>query len=635
MNKTLDPHRRWTVRDAADAYGVHAWGREHFGINDRGHLTVGYDGAHVDLKVLVDDLTRRGLSLPLLIRFAGLLEARIALLNEAFARAIGEYGYKGSYRGVYPIKVNQSRKVVEGITRAGRQWHYGLEAGSKPELLAAMALLDDEEALVICNGYKDEHYVETALLASKLRRAVVIVAEKPGELALIRKVSEQLGIRPSVGIRMRLSARGAGKWESSGGDRAKFGLTAAEILTAVENLREWGMLDCLRLLHFHLGSQITAIRNIKDALREGTRMYTELVKLGCQDLRYFDVGGGLGVDYDGSQTNFEASMNYSVQEYANDVVWAMQEACEEDELPHPTLVTESGRAVVAHHSVLVIDVIGTTTPTPDEDLEPPPDDASDLAHNLWEIYTGVSRKNLREFYHDALEYKDQMLQLFNLGHLSLAERARCERFFWASCKRMAELARTMQRQPEELKALERNLCDTYFCNFSMFQSLPDAWAVDQLFPIMPIHRLNEAPTRHGVLADITCDSDGLIDAFIDPRDIKDTLDLHDLNGQPYYLGIMLTGAYQEILGDLHNLFGDTHVISVEITGEGTYSVDEVVYGDTVSDVLRYVDYEPNALINQLRKQIEVAVRESRMSLDESRNLMQRFRDGLASYTYLE
>ncbi len=627
--------RRWTIKEAQETYGVSLWGRDHFSINDQGHLTVGAAEATVDLKLLVDDLSKRGIQLPLLIRFSGLLESRIRLLHQAFHNAIAEYGYGGDYRGVYPIKVNQSRKVVEGITAYGREFHYGLEAGSKPELLAVMALLDDRDALVVCNGYKDRQYIETALLASKLRNSVVIVIEKPSELALVREVAEELEIAPQIGIRIKLSARGSGKWEQSGGDHAKFGLNASEILAALEQLREWNMLDCLRLLHFHLGSQITAIRSIKDALREATRMYTELVKLGCNKLQYFDVGGGLGVDYDGSQTNFDSSMNYTVQEYANDVVWAVQEACDDVDIPHPTLVSESGRAVVAHHSVLVINVIGVNNAAPPGTPKQPADDAPDVIHNLWHAYEDVNRKNVREHFHDALELKDQMLSLFNLGHLSLKERADCELLFWAACRKMAGIAAGMSRVPKELDALERILGDTYFCNFSMFQSVPDMWAVDQLFPIMPIHRLNEQPTRRGILADITCDSDGTIDQFIDARDVKNTLPLHEPDGSEYYLAVMLTGAYQEILGDMHNLFGDTHVVNVSFAEKGGYIVDEVIYGDTVSDVLQYVDYQPKVLTNNLRAQVEAAVRLELMTLEESRYLMQRYRESLSAYTYLE
>jgi len=635
IHSVADPLRRWSIKDSSQTYGVEQWGRDYFSINETGNLVLSSGKGSVDLKLLADDLVKRGIQLPILIRFSDLLESRIRILNEAFASAIREYGYRGVYRGVYPIKVNQARKVVEAITRFGKPFHYGLEAGSKPELLAAMAMLDDDQALVVCNGYKDDHYIETALLTSKLDRTVIIVVEKPSELELIARAAERLGVKPSIGIRMRLSTKGAGKWESSGGDRAKFGLSATEILNAMDLLRGWDLLGSVKLLHFHLGSQISSIRTVKDALREGTRMYIELAKLGCTGLRYFDVGGGLGVDYDGSQTSFDSSMNYTVQEYANDVVWSMCEACDAEGIEHPSLVSESGRAVVAHHSVLVVNVIGVTESAPAEPPPEPGDDDHDVARNLWEIYRTVSRKNLRECFHDAIDNKDQVLQLFNLGNLSLQERAACERLFWAACHRMASIVRTLPRVPEELKALERMLSDTYFCNFSMFQSLPDLWAVDQLFPIIPIHRLSEEPTRRAVLADITCDSDGKIDAFIDAHDVKDTLELHGPNGEPYYLGIMLTGAYQEILGDLHNLFGDTHVVQVQLTGDNSYEIDEVTPGDTITEVLQYVDYSPTVLVNRLRDNIEAALRRGTMTLEESKQLMVRFQDGLKSYTYLE
>ena len=633
-NDLLHRHR-WTVNDALDLYGVRAWGRQFFAINEQGNLTVTHPRGTLDLKQLVDHIEQRGIQLPLLIRFADLIESRIRHLNEAFATAIHQYDYEGEYRGVYPIKVNQSRKVVEETVRFGKRYHYGLEAGSKPELLAVMAMLEDPEALIVCNGYKDDQYIAMALLASKMRRNVVVVVEKPSEIDLIRRVSQELGVRPTIGIRLRLSTRGAGKWQESGGDVAKFGLSASEIVTALEKLSTWDMLDCVRLLHFHAGSQITSIRAVKDALREASRMYVELVKAGCEKMAYFDVGGGLAVDYDGSQTNFDSSMNYTIQEYANDVVSAIQEACDEEELPHPCLVSESGRAVVAHHSVLVVNVMGVTGTAEPTPPTAPTEDEHDLVHNLWEVYSTVGRKNLLECYHDALEYKDQVLTRFNLGDLTLSERARCERLFWASCHRFSAIAQELTRQPEEMRLLHRLLGDTYFCNFSMFQSLPDAWAVDQLFPIMPIHRLNEKPTRHGVLADITCDSDGLINQFIDLRDVKRSLELHEPNGESYHLGIMLTGAYQEILGDLHNLFGDTNMVHVSISGDGDYEIDEVVQGDNVTDVLRYVDYSAEELVRRLRKHIEAAVRTGDMSLAESRDLVSRYRAGLDSYTYLE
>jgi arginine decarboxylase len=615
-----DPLRRWTIADALDTYNVARWGCGYFGINEQGNVVVtprpeGSAGAGtIDMKALIDELTGRGIQLPILLRFSDILRSRIELLNSAFNQAIKEADYKGQYRGVYPIKVNQNRTVVEEIIEYGRPWHYGLEAGSKPELLAIMAIHQDEEALVVCNGYKDDEYIETALLASKLGRTVILVIEKPSEVDQIRRVSQRLGVRPILGIRARLSSRGAGRWEQSGGDRAKFGLSAADMVEAVKKLEAWGELDCLQLIHFHLGSQISAIRSIKNALREGGRLFVELHKMGATSMRYFDIGGGLGVDYDGSQTNFASSMNYSVQEYANDVVYTVKELCDDEEVPHPTLVSESGRAVAAHHSVLVVNVLGVTE---FDDITIPrelPKGADPLVVNMSDTYTHVNSKNLLESYHDAVEYKDQVLQLFNLGHLSLADRVMCEQLFWGVCQKILSIVR----------------------NFSMFQSVPDSWAVDQLFPIVPIHRLNEEPTRRATLADITCDSDGKIDSFIDLRDVKHTLELHPrAEGEDYYLGIFLVGAYQEILGDLHNLFGDTNTVHVSLSADGHYEIKDVVAGDTVAEVLRYVDYEPSELLSRLRNNVEVALRKKLITLEESRTLINRFRQGMISYTYLE
>lgn len=633
-----DPLRRWTIADSLETYSINRWGCGYVSISEKGNLLItprGPEHGAIDMKALVDELTQRGIQLPILLRFSDILRSRIELLNSAFERAIADYGYQGSYRGVYPIKVNQSRKVVEEIIQFGRRYHYGLEAGSKPELLAIMALHDDPEALIVCNGYKDDEYIETALLASKLGRTVILVAEKPHEIDQIHQVAKKLAVPPRLGIRARLSSRGAGRWEQSGGDRSKFGLSAPEMLQAVGKLREWGELSCLNLLHFHLGSQISAIRSIKNALREAGRVYVELYKMGCANLTYFDVGGGLGVDYDGSQTNFASSMNYTVQEYANDVVYSLQEICDSAEVPHPTVVTESGRAVAAHHAVLVVDVLAVSEFDTWQVPKELPEDAPPLIMNLYETYELANRKNLLETYHDAVEYKDQVLQLFNLGHLSLEHRALCEQLFWAISQRILAIVRTLPHIPEELEGLETTLTDTYFCNFSTFQSLPDAWAVDQLFPILPIHRLDEEPTRRGILADITCDSDGKIDSFIDVRDVKKALELHAKNGRDYYLGMFLVGAYQEILGDMHNLFGDTNTVHVAMDAEGNYYIDEVVVGDTVAEVLRYVDYEPNDLLRRLRNHVEHAVRRNWITLDESRQLIKHFCEGLSGYTYLE
>jgi arginine decarboxylase len=618
-------------------YAIRNWGAGYFGINDKGNVCVHPGGPATpsfDLKELVDEVRRRGISLPLLIRFTDVLRHRVVHLNEAFRKAISEHNYKGQYRGVYPIKVNQHRYVAEQITDAGRPYQYGLEAGSKPELLAVMALLDDPEALVICNGYKDEEYVETALYASKLGRKVVMVVEKPSELLLIAEVARKTGIKPRLGMRVRLSTRGAGKWEASGGDRSKFGLSSNELMDAIAFMREAGLMDCFELLHFHLGSQISNIRNVKNALREVGRFYVEVRRLGAP-LQYIDVGGGLGVDYDGSQTNFASSMNYTTEEYANDVVFSVMEACDAAQVPHPNLVSESGRAVVAHHAMLVTEVLGNSgfdvPPMPDH----LPDNAPQVVKNLYAAFRDVTNKNLLETYHDAAEYKDETLTLFSLGHLTLEQRVLAENLFWSICHKVLRIARETGEMGEELENLEHMLSDTYFCNFSVFQSLPDSWAIDQLFPVMPIHRLTERPTRRAVLADITCDSDGKIEKFIDKREVKDDIQLHALNDDEYYLGIFLVGAYQEILGDLHNLFGDTHTIQVSLAPGGGYLIDRVVEGDTVTEVLNYVAYNKDDLIAKMRGFTEQALRGGKITLDESRQILRVYEAGLAGYTYLE
>ncbi|HEY7372686.1 MAG TPA: biosynthetic arginine decarboxylase [Polyangia bacterium] len=637
MSTAVGIPRKWTVADSAEVYGVKYWGHNYFSVAESGNVQAnpsGPDGPAIDLKELVDEVARRGIGLPLLIRFSDVLRSRIVELNETFKSAIAEYGYKGQFKGVYPIKVNQHRYVVEEIIRFGRPYHYGLEAGSKPELLAVMAMLDDEEALIVCNGYKDEEYIETALMASKLGRTVLIVVEKFSELGLIAETAKKIGVRPRIGIRVKLAAKGSGRWEASGGDRSKFGLSTREVVEAINFLRANDLLNCFELLHFHLGSQISAIRAVKNALREAGRFYVEVCKLGAP-LKYFDAGGGLGVDYDGSQTNFASSMNYTTQEYANDIVFSLQEICDAAGVPHPTIVTESGRAVVAHHSMLVVDILGVG----EFDVGKAPDkiarDTSRVVKNLFETYKEVSRKNVLESYHDALEYKEEALQLFNLGNLSLSERVVAEDVFWAICQKLLKIVREMREVPEELEGLERALSDTYFCNFSMFQSLPDIWAIDQLFPIMPIHRLGEEPTRRAVLADITCDSDGKIDHFIDRRDVKSVLELHPVNGQDYYLGIFLIGAYQEILGDLHNLFGNTNTVHVSLAEGGGYQIEHVVTGDTVTDVLKYVSYSREELVARVRRFAELAVRANRMSLEETRSMLRMYEEGLAGYTYLE
>jgi arginine decarboxylase len=635
---TVPLSRRWTPADSLDLYNVRGWGNDYFSVDSRGNMIVhpgGHGSPAIDLKELVDEVRERGIGLPLLIRFSEIIKARVVELNEAFGRAITEYGYRGAYRGVYPIKVNQDRYLVERLVDYGRPYHFGLEAGSKPELLAVMAMLDDEDALVICNGYKDEEYIETALLASRLGRRVILVVEKPSELPLIRQMSQRMGIRPRIGVRSRLSARGAGHWEASGGDRSKFGLSGRDLLDAVAFMRENDLLDSFELLHFHLGSQISSIRSVKDGLREASQVYVNLVQMGAP-LGYLDVGGGLGVDYDGSQTNFTSSLNYTLQEYANDIVFGILEVCDSRGVPHPTIVSESGRATVAHHAVLVIDVLGTAEFSVGKLPRKPPADAELPLRNLFETYREVSRKNLLESYHDAISYRDECQSLFNLGHLSLENRGLAEDLFWATCQKILKITRTLPQVPEDLEGLERTLADTYFCNFSVFQSLPDSWAIDQLFPIVPIHRLEEEPSNRAVLADITCDSDGKIDHFIDRRDVKDVLELHPyVQGQPYYLGAFLVGAYQEILGDLHNLFGDTNTVHVSLDEEDDYRIEGVVNGDTVTDVLRYVRYDRGELVAKVRRATEAALRAKRMTFEESKTLLRRYEEGLSGYTYLE
>jgi len=629
---------RWTAADSMDLYNINGWGNNYFSVNGRGHISVhpaGNGAPAIDLKDLVDEVRQRGIGLPLLIRFSEIIKARVVELNEAFGRAMSEYGYRNVYRGVYPIKVNQDRYLVERLVTYGRPYHFGLEAGSKPELLAVIAMLEDEEALIVCNGYKDEEYVETALLASKLGRNVILVVEKPSELALIRQIAGKTGVRPRLGIRSRLSARGAGHWEASGGDRSKFGLSGRDLLNAIDYLREHQLLDCFELLHFHLGSQISSIRSVKDALREAAQIYVNLVKMGAS-LRYLDVGGGLGIDYDGSNTNFASSLNYTLQEYANDIVFGVMEVCDHDEVPHPILVSESGRATVAHHAVLIVEALGVAEFSVGKLPRQLPLDAELPLKHLFETHREVSRKNLLESYHDAIAYRDECLSLFNLGHLSLENRGLAEDLFWATCQKILKITRTLPQVPEDLEGLERTLADTYFCNFSVFQSLPDSWAIDHLFPILPIHRLQEEPANRAVIADITCDSDGKIDHFIDRRDVKNVIELHSLQpGSPYYLGAFLVGAYQEILGDLHNLFGDTNTVHVSLDAEEGYTIDGVVTGDSVADVLRYVRYNRGDLVARVRQAAEAALRAKRMTLEESRLLVGRYEEGLSGYTYLE
>jgi arginine decarboxylase len=630
-----EPTERWNIVDAGELYDVASWGKGYFSVGANGHLWVHptKDAARgIDLRELVEKLELRGISLPILVRFAEILKHRLGEMHQAFANSIGEHGYKGSYCCVYPIKVNQQRQVVEEVFKFGRPYHFGLEAGSKPELLAVLAVADNETP-IICNGFKDDEYIEMVMLAKKIGRQIIPVVEKYSELDLIVKHSRRVGVDPTIGLRVKLAARGSGRWKSSGGYRSKFGLTVSEALQALDLLKAEGLEGSLELLHFHLGSQITNIRQIKAAVIEAARIYVELKRSGA-GLKYLDVGGGLGIDYDGSQTDFESSVNYTLQEYANDVVYHIQSVCDEAEVPHPIIVSESGRAIAAYHSVLVFNVMGVTG-FGEESFEPVPEDAEQPLIDLQETYRSLSSKNLLESFHDAQQALDSALNLFSLGYLPLAQRSQAEKLYWTICRRVHRMAKELEFFPEDLEGLDGMLADTYFCNFSLFQSMPDSWAVKQLFPIMPIHRLDEMPSRSGVLGDISCDSDGKIDQFIDRRDVKRTLPLHPFNGEPYVLGAFLVGAYQEILGDLHNLFGDTNAVHVSLGDNGDVILDTVIRGDTVREVLDYVQFNSKALLEEFRRDVETALREGKIGYEESGRLLRFYEDGLNGYTYLE
>ncbi|MEL7369346.1 MAG: biosynthetic arginine decarboxylase [Myxococcota bacterium] len=640
----------WTTRDSAELYGIAGWGNGYFDINDEGHVILTSEAtgtSPIDLKKAVDDLVRRGLSLPLLIRFTDILRRRIEEIYGAFGDKIEEYGYKGRYRAVMPIKVNQQRHVVEELLEQGSDFDIGLEAGSKPELLVAIAMLPEKSGLIVCNGYKDLAYIEAALLAQRLGHKTLLIVDRFDELQLIIDTSRRLGIDPSLGVRCKLSAKGSGKWAESGGDRSKFGLTATELVRTVEVLSQAGMLNRLQCLHFHIGSQITAIRAIKDAMGEAVRIFTDLYKMGAP-MAYLDVGGGLAVDYDGSKANFHASRNYSLAEYAADIVYSVGSALDEAGIPHPTIISESGRALVAYHSALIFNVVGHAEESKPTPRPPRPtaetngavssaSEASEhqLIEELREVEATVTRKNYHEAYHDAVQLKEDALSLYRHGILDLRDRATVEGLFWSTCRKIWRIVKDLEYVPEDIEPLERQLANTYYCNFSLFQSVPDSWAVKALFPVMPIHRLNQKPNRRGILADLTCDSDGKMDQFIGLHDVKDCLELHPYEpGETYLLGTFLVGAYQEVLGDLHNLFGDVHAVHLA-SGPTGYRVKSVIEGDTVRDVLGYVSYGHRQLMDRLRQSIEGALGRGTMSLEQSAVLVRNFEAGLSGYTYLE
>ena len=625
----------WTIEDSEELYRISSWGDPYFSISPDGHLTVspkGDRGGSLDLFELVEAIKQRNLNLPLLIRFSDILEDRIERLNACFAKAITRYKYNGTYRGVFPVKCNQQRQLLEDIVRFGKPFQFGLEAGSKPELLIALATLDTPDALLICNGYKDQDYVETAMLGQRLGQKPIIVIEQMTEIDLVIAASQRLNIRPNIGVRAKLSTKGSGRWGVSAGDRAKFGLTVPEILEVVERLRQHAMLDCLQLLHFHIGSQISAISVVKEALREASRIYVELAQLGAP-MQYLDVGGGLGVDYDGSKTTFYASKNYSIQNYANDVVAEVQEACQAKGVAVPSLVSESGRAIASHQSVLVFDVLGTSE-AQGLDFDVPKEDEHAILRELYDIYQNLNPKTVQELYNDAIQFKEEAISLFNFGYLSLTERAKAERLFWACCRKVMAVAQETDFVPEDIEELSQSMASLYYINLSVFQSMPDTWAIDQLFPILPIHRLDEEPICRGTLADLTCDSDGKINQFIDLRDVKHTLELHPIIPQQnYYLGMFLGGAYQEIMGNLHNLFGDTNAVHIRMTPKG-YRVEHVVKGDTMTEVLGYVQYNAGDMVESIRRRSEQALQENQITLQESQLLLEHYEQSLGQYTYL-
>jgi arginine decarboxylase len=633
-----DTLSRWTSDDAADLYGVRNWGMGFFDVCEKGSVVVRPRGKGSDFCIsmtdIIEGLKARGVAMPVLLRFGDILASRIAAINGSFAKAIAEAGYGAPYRGVYPIKVNQQQQVIEDIVNFGRPFHFGLEAGSKAELIAALAYINDPEALVVCNGYKDAEFIDLALYALKMGIQAVLVIEMPSELELIMTRAERMGVRPRLGVRAKLAARGGGHWTDSGGDRSQFGLTAPQMIDLVDALRAAGRLDTLEMLHYHQGSQIPNIRSIRSGIVEAARVYVDLVREGAR-MGMVNVGGGLAVDYDGSHSNFASSANYNIDEYAADIVETVMQVTGAAGVPHPVIVSESGRATVAHHSALLFDIFDVSrfeSHSPPEGLA---DDAHEMLKKLLEVRDLVTAKNAQECYHDAVFYRDELRSLFNQGTVSLRERALGERLFWTIISRVADETRNRKYVPEELEDLETAIADVYLGNFSVFQSLPDSWAIEQLFPIMPVNRLNEAPGRRAVLADITCDCDGKIDRFIDLHDVKKTLPLHDVNGREYYLGVFLVGAYQETLGDLHNLLGDTNVVSVKLGPSGELEYAREIQGDTVADVLSYVEYDPDDLIDQMRRTAERAVRDGRITAEERREIMAAYEAGLRGYTYFE
>ena len=629
--------KKWTIEDSKELYNISGWGTSYFGINSKGdiYVTPCKDNTEIDLRDIMDELILRDVTPPVLLRFPDILDSRIEKTSYCFEKAKQKYDYKGENFIIYPIKVNQMQPVVEEIISHGRKFNLGLEAGSKPELHAVIAVQCQSDSLIICNGYKDQSYIELALLAQKMGKRIFIVVEKLNEIDIIAQAAKKLNVKPNLGIRIKLASSGSGKWAESGGDASKFGLTSSELLQALATLDEKGLHDSLRLIHFHIGSQITKIRRIQTALTEAAQYYVNLRKMGY-NVDFVDCGGGLGVDYDGTRSsNSGSSVNYSIQEYVNDCVYAFVDAANKSEIEHPNIITESGRSLAAHHSVLIIDVLETASlPEMPEEFEAKESDHQ-LVRDLYDIWDNIDSRNMLEDWHDAEQIREEALELFSHGMVDLKTRAEIEAMYWSVCHEINNIAKNMKHVPEELRNLDKLLADKYFCKFSLFQSLPDSWAIDQLFPVMPIQRLNECPSRNATLQDITCDSDGKITNFVTGNRIGHVLPVHPLKRtEPYYLGVFLIGAYQEILGDMHNLFGDTNAVHVSVK-DGSYHIDQIFDGETVEEVLEYVQYNPKKLVRQLEIWVTKSVKQGRISLEEGKEFLSNYRSGLYGYTYLE
>lgn len=629
--------RKWRVEDSIELYNISGWGINYFSVNEKGNITATpkKNGVSVDLKELLDELQLRDISTPVLLRFPDILDNRIEKISTCFKKASEEYGYEGQSHLIYPIKVNQMRPVVEELVSHGKKFNIGLEAGSKPELHAVIAINTDPNSLIICNGYKDESYIELALLAQKMGKRVFIVVEKLNELPLIAKIAKRLKITPNIGIRIKLASSGSGKWEESGGDGSKFGLNSSELLEALAYMEKNNMQESLRLIHFHIGSQVTKIRRIKTALREAAQFYVQLHSMGFK-VEFVDIGGGLGVDYDGTRSSYsESSVNYSIQEYVNDSIATMVDAANKNEIPHPNIITESGRSLTAHHSVLVFEVLETATLPEWNENEEIAEDDHELLREIYEIWDGLNQARMLEAWHDAQQIREEALDLFSLGMLNLKTRAQVERLYFSIAREIYQMAGRSKHAPEELKQLSKLLPDKYFCNFSLFQSLPDSWAIDQVFPIVPIHRLDERPDKTATLQDITCDSDGKIDNFISNGNQSAYLPVHSKKkNEGYYLGVFLVGAYQEILGDLHNLFGDTNAVHISVD-EDSYKIEQMIDGETVAEVLDYAQYNAKKLVRTVETWVTSCVKQGSITVEEGKEFLSNYRSGLYGYTYLE